>query len=589
LKKVLDNHPSPSYSPVPKDSEEHMSGAKASKEEKDKIRQLFKDGYSIADVQARMPHIDGRVISGMHKKLVDTDQIAPPPKGPTTQAAGADSQGVKSPQIEEAEKLGLTPEKEIPHLPSGFRPTYREYFVVKKLDPPNDGIQKTEYPPFGISELMDRYPPGDYEIQHYREGKLYGTYRDRIAAKGSSKAQVVQESREQTPTDIFIKAIDSYHRIHHEARREAEVSKSQTETAQTARETAKADVEKTAITSLVDVVKEQARPRKTEGDGTVDKMILVMQEERKTTELRHTQQLETMEKRFEQEMQRERERLSSEMNRFEKDLTHRENMQKEFLGQMQKLNTDHLGEQRKLENERQKTWKESVDRSSSEIGSMQTAIEKELAARKDHLDELAELQRKHLDELAELRKLTGGADKDIEVAKVVRDGVVAGLDRVGHRIDMLAGDGAPADGRQIGKISARQPRREAAPKRVAKEEKSVPMKDRIKDAINEEWFQDLQDEITRTIKKRLQAENPRIKPHGSMLGQSFLDKMNEDAGVRTYFHYLCSREWKEILDDASEGIKEENKEALVSEEAGIWFNEFQSFLIAAWNHSIGVA
>jgi len=53
-------------------------------------------------------------------------------------------------------------------------------------------------------------------------------------------------------------------------------------------------------------------------------------------------------------------------------------------------------------------------------------------------------------------------------------------------------------------------------------------KEAIAEAVKEEWFQDLQDEIARTVKRRKSASNPALKPHGTLLGQTFIDRMNQE-------------------------------------------------------------
>jgi hypothetical protein len=91
------------------------------------------------------------------------------------------------------------------------------------------------------------------------------------------------------------------------------------------------------------------------------------------------------------------------------------------------------------------------------------------------------------------------------------------------------------------------------------------------------------------VRKRKAATTPLQKPHGTLLGQAFIDNMNEDVSLRKYMHFLISRNWQEILEEVGNGFQPEHAETLKDPEAEVWFNEFQSFLSQAWNASIGVS
>lgn len=558
-----------------------MAGAKPSEQEKQQILDLVRQGYNIEEIQSRFPHIDGRSISGMHMRharrtpspQAQAYSVPPPPSHgdamlsppPSPSPSPMPQEPEKTPQQEAAEQTGFTPISTVSHTPQGFKPGYREYYVVKKLDPPGDGVMRNEYPPFGINELLDRYAPGDYEIQHYREGRLFNTYREKIAPRPSSGAfgQVSRETpKPDGPADTFLKAMDIYHRMH-----TGDVQ------ARAAAEQAKAQVEQAATVGLIDLVKELGRPKPAAAENSIERLFSLMQEDRKILETKLQNEIALIRERAKSELELERERLKAEIQRAREDAEERLKRERLFMEKLSDLDKD-----------RQALWRESYDNMVSEIKGMSEALSRELEEKRKWLDQYSLLQQKYTDEIVSLKKSLSNGGDSLEMAKIIKDGVVAGLDRVGARIDMLADKGV------IGKVSnpADQAKIDGALQNQ-KEEKAVLTKEAIEAAVKEPWFQDLQDEIARTVRRRKNVSDPRLKPHGTLLGQAFIDQMNVDMGMRKYMHYLCSREWSEVLSDAEPGIKTENREILHDPEAAAWFSEFQTFLTAAWNASIGVA
>jgi hypothetical protein len=227
---------------------------------------------------------------------------------------------------------------------------------------------------------------------------------------------------------------------------------------------------------------------------------------------------------------------------------------------------------------------------------MRESLTEELNERKEQHNEMLELQKKHTAEVIALKEKSAGADKDLEVAKIIKEGITGGLDRIGARVDMLVEGGLlgkkvgapPIAGAPTGKPGEQAPAatETAAPK---KGEKMLTADD-IKAMVNEPWFQNLQKEILRDVNKRIKyVSEPTLKPHGSMIGQIFLDKMNADPSYRVHFHYLRSREWEEILADIKDAVKPEDLAIFSHKEGFSWFNELQRFLIGAWNSSMGIS
>jgi hypothetical protein len=564
-----------------------MAGAKPSDQEKTQILDLVKQGYNVEELVSRYPHIDGRVISGLHMRhsrkapaaeaapISDFSQVPHPPRSSVRLEIPRDPN--KTPQQEAAEITGFTPSQAAVHTPQGFKPGYREYFVVKKLDPPGDGVMKTEYPPFGIQELMDRYQAGDYEVQHYREGRLFTTYREKIASKnnGSAFGKIQPEEKKlDSPADTFMRAMDVYHRMHtHGKSEDAQVRavELQVKAEQTR---AKAQVEQAATVGLIDLVKEMGKPKPSGSEGQIERIFQLMQEDRKTLETKVKSEMEMMRERAKLDLEFERERLKGEAAKARADAEERLERERLFMAKLQDLDKD-----------RQELWKTSYDNMVQELRGMQDGLSKELEDKKRWLEEYTSLQRQHTDEIISLKKNLSNGGDSLEMAKIIKDGVVQGVDRIGARLDMLV------DGKNIGKVQNPADRRALGGGERSvdqKEAKAVLTKDAIAEVLKEQWFQDLQDEIVRTVKRRKSAQSPVMKPHGTLLAQAFIDQMNTDIGMRKYMHYLCSREWVEVLVDAEPGLKPENLDLMHDPETGVWFIEFQAFLTAAWNASMGV-
>lgn len=623
-----------------------MAGRKATGEEKRQIRSLLGEGANLQDLQSRYPDIDGRVLVGLQRhhshggppgaapapadpsglSPLPTDLKAPPPASPglSPVVTPAVSLGIPPTVLEDAAKTGFTPAAaSSPNLPSGagLRPSYREYFIVKKLDAPNDGVKGQEYPPFGITELMDRYPPGDYEVLHYRDGRHYSTYRDKVATKAGAQAvrtdSMGRPATEPNPHELFLKAIDIAHRMHSEGKRETASVEAITAQAAAAREAGKTQVEATAMQGLVSIVTEAVKPKpeapRPEKD-MVDKMLLMMQEERKTAELKHQHEMEALEKKSKLESERERERMKMEQENFRRDMDSRERMQKEFLAKMHDLDKDRVKHNEEIQGKREDIWQKNNERIMEKMNDHAKTLDSELAARKEMFEQQRTMQKEHDAELEKMRESSGSGDKDIEMARVIKDGITGAIDRVGARLDMAIEHGVIPGGKNgtgkpatvIGRIpaSSAQPPISQNPQPEDGEEK-VSMKDLIQDAMKQEWFVNLKREILFTVKRRIEIEadpatlgpmKKAIKPHGSLQAQTFIDEMNEDQKLRRYGGYFCSRLWfsKEedglkypgIFEDLEPSLSEGERKIFVHPEAESWWDEFQKFFAASWNASV---
>jgi hypothetical protein len=100
------------------------------------------------------------------------------------------------------------------------------------------------------------------------------------------------------------------------------------------------------------------------------------------------------------------------------------------------------------------------------------------------------------------------------------------------------------------------------------------------------WWNLVKNEVARTITLRAKAGDLELKPHGSILGQMFVDTLNGHPECRSYVHYLITRKWPEVISDTEEELPQEILDVLRHEEGDRWFSEFQRFLATAWRNSI---
>ena len=587
--------------------------AKATDQEKEQIRELLKAGEKVEEVCARFPHINGQVISGMAARIRqfgipessgETTAIPKParPESSDAPTAPVPARPPDRPEQVIADNLGFTKTSDTIVTPGGLRPAYREYFVIKKLSNPNAGIIAKEFPPFTVSEFLERYEAGEYEIEHYREGKLYLTYRETISSrakelqKGATPDErnriVRQETpRSDSPVDAFFRALDFSKRLHDQRDQDNASVRAAEVAAKTEEVKARAQLETVQTSGLLEILKEE-RSKPAPKDSSVSELLTVMREEREAARERHKQEMESAEKKHTRDLEIERERRKAEADAAKLEADNKIAREREYLTKL-----------KELDDARQILWKESYDNMMDQAKGLKDSISEELDKRREADLRMSQMMLDHTKEVIDLKKAAGSSEKDIEMAKIISNGISGGLDRIGSRVDMLVNAGVIGEGgngkgvpRKVasplgeGKSGDKgnTPAADAANSPKTTEAVKAVTKEMIKEQIKEPWFQDLQREIALTVKKRMTATTPAGKPHGSMLGQTFLDRMNEDLRIRTHFHFLCTRQWEDLLVEIEEGLTEENKKLFREKEAALWFDEFQSFLILAWNNTIGV-
>lgn len=599
-----------------------MAGRKMTPEEKQQAREMVKSGYTISELQQKWPDVDGRILSAIYMRhrqrsvAPEVGSVAVAPVATASSAAPAVPPAVPSPspqpaqvvvvpaapvlppmptrtpQQEAAEAMGFDPApREVLSsvTPQGFMPGHREYFIIEKKDPPGEGVVGKRYPPFGVDDLMEQYPPGDYEIHHFRDGRLFNVMRKKIAprvpSQGSPVGTPVREVKTESPADTLIKGIDLYHRIHSESKAEIERAHALEVSAKAEAEKAKADVEKTATAGLISLVSELGKPRLASGESVVERIFQLMQEDRRTLEVKLQNEITLMRERHKMDLEAERERVRLETERAKREAEERIARERMFMEKLQEL-----------DQRRQELWKESYDKMMAELQATQEAFNRELEEKRKWLDQYSELQRKHTDEIIQLKRSLGDGNS-ARMLEVVKDGVVQSLDRIGHRIDVLVREGVIGDkkgGALAGPTASEAAVQSGEQSRQAVEDSGVFTDDEARAELGKPWFQKIKAEIVETIRRRMEGR----KLHGGILGQVFLDDLNNRRGVTiAHLHWICSRLWKRRDGEKSEGILDIVRGAVTDEEMKIldtpegekWFSEFVGYLSDAYNRWIGVA
>ncbi len=62
--------------------------------------------------------------------------------------------------------------------------------------------------------------------------------------------------------------------------------------------------------------------------------------------------------------------------------------------------------------------------------------------------------------------------------------------------------------------------------------------------------------------------------------------MNKEPEIRSYVHYLLTRNWDEVVEELKGDLSPQIKRTLLSQQGAEWFAEFKRFLSNSWNQSI---
>jgi len=585
--------------------------AEVSRETKEQIKELFKAGHTMDEVRPRFQGIDGRVFSGLLAK-VRQEQGAPeapgsgtkppptplPPMAPPSQVAPS---APKTPQAEASARTGFNPSSPspFPGSPTGFSSNFQHYFIVKKMDGQDAGIIKKEFPPFGINEFLQRYKaPGDYEIQEYRDGRLFTTYSERVAPPYHAQPQVQIKSEDRkpdSPVDSFFKAVEAVDRIQNSA--EAKAAAARAAEAQAKAEEARENRsrESAATVSLVSLLDKQMQPKPDTLGPALNQVLQVMQQNSQDAVERHKRDMEELrerqkheremtENKIKQERDAERERLKSEREAERERIKAENDRFRDEMKQREKDRDALLTKMAEIEKDRDEFHRASYDRMMGEIKDSREAVHTELAERRKWMEDVIASQKKSADEFIEMKKSLIAAGGDTETTKMVVQSIANSIDRLGHRAELLLKDkkenGIQLPGvRPQGSMAGA-----AAADGTPKTEVSVLTDEEARLEVKNPWFQKLKREILMTLSQREKG----LKLHGGILGQVFLEELNTPGkGVTTaHLHWLCSREWPQVLDNAKSGLNDDEMKKLNTKDGEKWFIEFQWFLSEAYNNSL---
>lgn len=588
----------------------------ASGVEKEQIRDLLKAGHSIDEVKSRFPHVDGRVISGT-KKHIDNQNPGSastghtPPPAPQTSAPTAVAPAPAAPAparvaaVAEHGRTGFSPESSTTTTREGFKSDWQEYYMVKKLDPPGDGIKGTEYPPFDLKTLAERYEPGDYQIQHYRDGRLFQTYRDRVASRNihpSAQANPhgirPEPARPTSAVDDALRLASALNTAGSETRAAEAAARHFEATAKIEEVKGKVQVETSAQVALLQVVKD-ALTGKGEKDPVVSELMTLLKSNQDTSKKSVEAELEMMRarskidleearERAKMDREAERARATFEMDRFKLDVQERQKIQQDFLARMQEI-----------ENERQRLNEEWREKLLTEQQQMREGVTAELDERRRMNDEMIKIQRQANDEYLKMRKEMGAGANDIKVAEIIERGITTSLDRIGARIDLIAGG---ANGNRVQQTQLKTSTGaagediktvDATVKEIAKEEPKVFDEDSLRAEFERPWFRQWKTEVVATLKKRAKG----LKIDGSLMGQVLIDALNKGEVKPMHIQWILSRTWraqdkadpKGLLDYAAQSITDEEMKIMATEDGEQWFSEFIWFIAEIWNQNIAAA
>lgn len=583
--------------------------------EKEQMRELLRQGHTVEEVTSRFPHVDGRVVSGVYRRMQQVGPpgtapaaVPPPAPSPTETASPAPGPvsnssvpGVRAAAVVEHNRTGFTPESRVHNNAEGFRPDWQEYYVIKKLTPPDEGIRGTEYPPFDLKTLAERYPAGEYQVQHYRDGRLYQTYRERIATKNPTQNPqngpiMPEPARPVSAVDEALRLANAIHSVKDEERREAAAAKQLEATAKLEEVRGKTQVETSAQVALMQMVNNLLAGKDSK-DPVVAELIGVLKSDKDTVKRTAESELEMMRQRSKIEMEElrerakldreaERERAKNEMERFKLDLQERDKINREFMSKMQEIET-----------ERQRLNQEWREQAMQRFDDMQRSVDSELSERRKMNEELIKIQRQAAEEAIKMRKEMGAGANDLKVAEIIERGITTSLDRIGARVDLLVSSGAIGNGKANPVVQPKLENKGDAKSEATQTSTEEPMATVTEDSIRAEfsrpWFRDWKDQVLAVLRKRAKG----VPIDGSLMGQAFVDSLNKGEVKPAHLQWVISRTWKAknpndpnepkgLLDFAAHALTDAELAELATEDGEAWFSEFVWFVANVWNDSI---
>jgi hypothetical protein len=564
---------------------------------KSKIEELVRQGTPLAVIKQQFPDVDGRVIAGIQAKIAGN-------LGRKSKVSSQISQQAQ----DELKNLGFST-TQANYIPKtdvldslGFNQASEDYFLIEKLDGYDAGI-KGKFPIMSKAELATRLPDGEYLITFYKNGMPARKFHERIS-RGTANVNIQHNTAPTYPyytpygpvygpysvlpqyQQAFashdpIRLIQAVNEIYDKSKQEQDKLKSLEVQKDIAKTTQETDVTK----HVLNLLKENQTPQNTAWQT----IIALMQEDRKTIELKHEREMQRLQEEYklrmnelDKKLEFERERLNKETELFRQSLREQSEREKMFLAKLQELeqNKSSMMEQR---------YNEILE----QLKGMHENTLKEIEKEREHTDQLLKLKQDYMEQIIKLKESMSDKSLELEKTRMITEAITKSLNTVSNRIET-----AIAMSKQNPVKNISNPVKIATPQQVtqqvtqqetnkANQNLNLQGEDvNIKSAFDQEWFNDLKQEIIRTVKRRIETQNPALKPHGSILAISYIDQIQTNPQARLYLHYLMTRSYEEVMQDIQEKLSPDELKILQDKEAKAWFDEFQSYLIASWNASL---
>lgn len=611
--------------------------AKPDRATKEAIRDLLKNGYSIEQVQAQYPHVDGRVISGINRHLnspaVGLFGGAPGAsgfrRGPSTPVSDSPREPDDSPSVVDSAPAPKPFSSSVPTT-STMRPAKSGASSVPPPSAPPgmpDAKVRKRVAEYGFSgsgpvvSPASKYGFGAYardEMVIYRDGSHWKTidalpkpelikmlprghvydvelfvnkvlvHKDKIVTTGSDEDGDEGGNRQGHDNRRFVP-----NRSHLPGREPVNSARDASDLLRTVSEMTKSEreglsaKESAMVTSLSDVLKSafsgNGRHVESPKGPDVKELIVLMTAgyDKQLAMAREQHKIDMERMRVEMKMRSDESERKAELDRVRMDQEHKQRLAE------QQLVYDRLMD---VEKQRADTQREILDRdrkflddkhkdivrgAETAFTEMKESLEKEREHYTTLMDMRLEMERKLMDQ-----KLSSSEHgQGLEQTRMITEAINNGINGIATRIEGIAA---------LSKGFA-PPRRQAAVQENAGGEKiavrdngrnNVESAEIKEDLFKAKWFQDIRAEVARVIRQR--QEGRRI--HGSLLASVVLSEINKDpVNRRVWLYYLITRSREEVVRDAGGNLPRDESDLLLSEEGEAWFKEFQGVLADTWN------
>lgn len=596
--------------------------AKTDAATKNQIRDLIRQGYSTDQIKQAFPHVDGRVISGLFRDMnrqaqgvqaagaapaVAESPAIPNPNGETPSPAVSEVPATPpappappagaipaATVYQSIKRLGFTPNPNVlsPAHRYGFGSVVKDEFIIYK-----DGVFWKQMPAVPKTELLKTLPAGNYIVEIHSNGQI--VHKESLVV-GSDASGVPPAS---SPISSILQNRPPYYssfdwwRARYGQERPSPV-KEAAEAMKTVAEVVKSEKdvsiakESALVKAMGDITSKALESAKsgTSLENVIATIIALSQKQLETAQAQHKMLMEQV--RQESEL-----RMKEMEKRYELDLKRQEELARVRAQEQQQL----FAKLSELDNRRHEVMMEMVKKDMEFLDNKHRDIIESMEQAMNDMKERVEHERRHYEDLyrtrheyeqkmVELKLQTSDKGAEIEKTKMIANAIVSGIGTVANRIEnavaMRNGDTRTIP--QVAAIGARSVQSSGgpAPAAVAQERPVVEEKPQsiAESVMAQPWFGQIRSEVIRTIKRRMEISDPKLKPHGSLMASLVIEKVNEDVvRRRPYIHYLITRSLDEIIKDAEKSLSDEEKKILQTDEAKAWFQEFQTVLTLSWN------